>query len=217
MINLYKKYKNDIILLGIILVVAIVAIIIVNTTKKQGSYVVVIYDQNEVAKYSINEDIEIKLTYEENNYNTLVIKDGKVAMIHSQKYNYYKFPGGGMEKSEDQISTLLREVKEETGLSVIPESVKEYGMVRRLQKGEKEDIFVQENYYYICDVEEEIEEQKLDDYEEEEAFTLEYVTPEFAIDVNRNAKRNLGNEEAFYSVMIERDSLVLESFCDMRE
>ena len=80
MINLLKKYKNDIILLGIILVVAIVAIIIVNTTKKQGSYVVVIYDQNEVAKYSINEDIEIKLTYEENNYNTLVIKDGKVYM-----------------------------------------------------------------------------------------------------------------------------------------
>lgn len=80
MINFFKKYKNDIILLGIILVVAIVAIIIVNTTKKQGSYVVVIYDQNEVAKYSINEDIEIKLTYEENNYNTLVIKDGKVYM-----------------------------------------------------------------------------------------------------------------------------------------
>lgn len=147
----------------------------------------------------------------------IIIKDGKVAMIHSQKYNYYKFPGGGMEKNEDQISTLLREVKEEAGLSVIPESVKEYGMVRRLQKGEKEDIFVQENYYYICDVEEEIEEQKLDDYEEEEAFTLEYVTPEFAIDVNRNVKRDLGEEEAFYSVMIERDSLVLESFCDMRE
>lgn len=147
----------------------------------------------------------------------IIIKDGKVAMIHSQKYNYYKFPGGGMEKNEDHISTLLREVKEEAGLSVIPESVKEYGMVRRLQKGEKEDIFVQENYYYICDVEEEIEEQKLDDYEEEEAFTLEYVTPEFAIDVNRNVKRDLGEEEAFYSVMIERDSLVLESFCDMRE
>ena len=147
----------------------------------------------------------------------IIIKDGKVAMIHSQKYNYYKFPGGGMEKNEDQISTLFREVKEKTGLSVILDSIKEYGRVRRLQKGEKEDIFVQENYYYICDVEEEIEEQKLDDYEEEEAFTLEYVTPEFAIDVNRNVKRDLGEEEAFYSVMIERDSLVLESFCDMRE
>ena len=46
----------------------------------------------------------------------IIIKDGKVAMIHSQKYNYYKFPGGGMEKNEDQISTLLREVKEEAGL-----------------------------------------------------------------------------------------------------
>ena len=80
MTNILKKYKNDIILLGIILVVALAAIIVVNITKQQGSYVIVVYDQNEVAKYSINEDIEIKLTYEENNYNTLVIKDGKVYM-----------------------------------------------------------------------------------------------------------------------------------------
>ena len=80
MTNILKKYKNDIILLGIIVVVALVAIIIVNVTKEPGSYVVVVHDQNEVAKYSINEDIEIKLTYEENEYNTLVIKDGKVYM-----------------------------------------------------------------------------------------------------------------------------------------
>ena len=80
MTNIFKKYKNDIILLGIIVAVALVAIIIVNVTKEPGSYVVVVHDQNEVAKYSINEDIEIKLTYEENEYNTLVIKDGKVYM-----------------------------------------------------------------------------------------------------------------------------------------
>lgn len=73
-----KKYKNDIILLGIILIVAIIAIIIVNVTKEEGTYVVVMYDQNEVARYSINDDIEIELTYEENKYNTLIIKDNKV-------------------------------------------------------------------------------------------------------------------------------------------
>lgn len=79
--KMIKKYKNDIILLGIIIIVALVAIVVVNVTKKQGTYVVVIYDQKEVAKYSIKDDIEIKLTYEENKYNTLVIKDEKVYIL----------------------------------------------------------------------------------------------------------------------------------------
>ena len=27
----------------------------------------------------------------------IIIKDGKVAMVHSMRYDYYKFPGGGLE------------------------------------------------------------------------------------------------------------------------
>ena len=30
----------------------------------------------------------------------IVIRGGKVAMIHSKKYDYYKFPGGGIEECE---------------------------------------------------------------------------------------------------------------------
>ena len=34
----------------------------------------------------------------------IIIRNGKLAMIHSLKYDYYKFPGGGIEKNEDKIS-----------------------------------------------------------------------------------------------------------------
>ena len=71
----------------------------------------------------------------------IIIKDGKLAMIHSLKYEYYKFPGGGIEKCEDKKNALIREVQEETGLVVIPETIKEYGMVHRIQKGDYEDVF----------------------------------------------------------------------------
>ena len=73
----------------------------------------------------------------------IIIKNGKVAMVHSLKYEYYKFPGGGIEVQEDKVTALIREVMEETGLVVIPESVKEYGMVHRIQKGDYEDVFIQ--------------------------------------------------------------------------
>ena len=102
----------------------------------------------------------------------IIIKDNLVAMVHSIKYDYYKFPGGGIEANESKIEALIRETKEESGLIIIPSSIKEYGYVHRIQKSDKADVFIQDNYYYLCEVEEEIVKQKLDDYESNEKFTL---------------------------------------------
>ena len=135
----------------------------------------------------------------------IIIKDGKFAMIHSLKYEYYKFPGGGIEGQEDKRIALAREVLEETGLTVIPESVKEFGMVHRIQKGDYEDVFIQDNYYYICDVQDDIMEQKLDDYEREEGFTLEYVTPDYIIKTNKACKYIEADQ-----IMLYRENKVIE-------
>ena len=54
----------------------------------------------------------------------IIIKDGKVGMIHSLKYDYYAFPGGGIESGETQQEALIRETQEEAGLVVIPQSIK---------------------------------------------------------------------------------------------
>ncbi len=140
----------------------------------------------------------------------IIVKDGEIAMVHSLKYDYYKFPGGGAEPDEEHQETLIREVKEEVGLVVIPDSIREFGLVHRKQKGKIEDIFVQDNFYYLCDVEPEIEMQKLDDYEEEEEFTLEYVTPQHAIDRNRFGEHGTKNDDPMFIMMIEREVYVLE-------
>ena len=135
------------------------------------------------------------------------IRRGLAAMVHSVKYNYYKFPGGGIEKDETQEHAMIRETREETGLAVIPGSVKEYGYVHRIQKSERgdADCFVQDNYYYLCDVEEGVCSQDLDGYEADEAFTLEYVDPDRAIFINRNADHGPADQ-----VMLEREAKVLE-------
>lgn len=134
----------------------------------------------------------------------IIIKDGKLAMIHSIKYDYYKFPGGGIEKNEQKENALIREVLEETGLDVIPQTIKEYGMVHRIQKGDYEDVFIQDNYYYLCDVEDNVHEQKLDDYEKEEKFTLEYVSPKQVIDANKACKSKEADQ-----IMLERECKVI--------
>jgi len=135
----------------------------------------------------------------------IIIHDGKIGMVHSLKYDYYKFPGGGIESGENHIEALIREVREESGLVVIPDTIKEYGLVHRVQKGKRDDIFIQDNYYYFCQVEKNAVPQCLDDYEADEFFTLEFVDPMVAIERNRN--KNHGPKAP---VMLEREARVLE-------
>lgn len=135
----------------------------------------------------------------------IILHDGKVAMIHSLKYDYYKFPGGGIEEQEEKETALIREVLEETGLTVIPQTIEEYGMVHRIQRGDPEDVFEQDNYYYLCQVEESRQAQRLDAYEKEEQFTLELVTAKHAIERNRRCDHQDTDQ-----ILIERESRVLE-------
>ena len=137
----------------------------------------------------------------------ILIRDGRVAMVHSLKYDYYKFPGGGIEKGEAPVQAVIRETLEEAGLTVIPDSVREYGLVRRIQRSPTDpaERFLQENYYYLCEAGPEQRPQKLDGYEAEERFTPEFVEPETAIRVNRTGEH--GPKDP---MMLEREARVLE-------
>ena len=149
---------------------------------------------------------QCKRTVIRNSARSIIIKNNEIAMIHSVKYDYYKFPGGGIENGEDPIDAMIRETREEAGLVVIPETIKEYGMVHRIQKGNlnEDECFIQDNYYYLCDALDGIYSQKLDDYEAEEQFQLEYVDPYFAI------KKNINVAEPRKRIMLDREIRVLE-------
>lgn len=135
----------------------------------------------------------------------ILIRNGRIAMVYSRKYNYYKFPGGGIEQGESLHQALLREVAEESGLQVLESTVREYGLVHRVQKSDTKGIFIQDNYYFLCEAQQQVLSQKLDDYEAEEGFTLEYVDPFYAIEVNRFADHGPKDQ-----IMLEREARVLE-------
>ncbi len=139
----------------------------------------------------------------------IIVRNGLIAMMHSLKYGYYKLPGGGIEEGESLTDTLLREVREESGLIVLPESIRPFGFVRRIEKGSYEDIFMQENYYFLCSAEEVPTAQSLDDYEAEEHFTLEYVSPAHAIRYNEVLLQHLPPEKPRYHGMLTRENRVL--------
>ncbi|MCR4648122.1 MAG: NUDIX domain-containing protein [Lachnospiraceae bacterium] len=137
----------------------------------------------------------------------IIIRGDKIALVYSQRDKYYKFPGGGIHDDEDKKEALIREVREEVGMVVIPESIREFGSVLRRQKSDKAEntIFEQENYYYFCDIQDKLVDQELDDYEQDAEFVLRIVDIDTAIKAN-----DIYTSEVFFDeVMIKRELRVL--------
>lgn len=82
----------------------------------------------------------------------IIFVDGKLLMIEDSS-GEVKLPGGGAEPGEDDCQALMREVKEETGYDVIPESIKPFGEIEEKRLSVHEPmIWHQMNRLYFCDV-----------------------------------------------------------------
>lgn len=82
----------------------------------------------------------------------IIFIDGKLLMIEDS-FGEVKLPGGGMEPGEDDHRALIREVKEETGYDVIPESIRPFGEIEEKRLSVHEPmIWHQFNRLYFCDV-----------------------------------------------------------------
>ncbi len=72
----------------------------------------------------------------------IVIRGRTIAMCFVDKYGVYVIPGGGIETGETAKQAVVREMQEETGLRIIPESIIEYGYVHNVRKGKYEPVYV---------------------------------------------------------------------------
>ncbi len=138
----------------------------------------------------------------------IIEKDGMLGMVYKTDKDYYAFPGGGIDQGETYEEALVREVKEETGLVVLPDSIKEYGSMLRINKSSRfpETIFEQENFNYKCCVSDEACEQNLDEEEALQGFETAFVTPEEARRKNRYDDHGADNG----GIWLERENILLE-------
>ena len=106
----------------------------------------------------------------------IVRRGGRYLFVYSRKYGDCRFPGGGMERHETHADTLIREIREETGYDVLPESVGACICVHERRKGIYNDLLCMDSYYYFCTVGDTVHPQKLDDYERDEGYEACWLT-----------------------------------------
>ncbi len=116
----------------------------------------------------------------------VIFRKRDLLMVHSTTDGFYKFPGGGIERGESHLDTLIRETKEEIGLSIIPKSVCALGRIREVRRSiyKEHEIFDHTSYYYYAKVDDIIEKTQLSRYEAEFGFELACVSPETAYQAN---------------------------------
>lgn len=159
--------------------------------------------------------------YSENSDTIPLSPNDKIVLAYAKNLDYYKFPGGGIHEGEEKTAALIREVAEETGLEVIPESIEEAGLVHRIMQSEMfpKTIFIQDSFHYFCRVKTGadgkplIKNQKLDDYERNDGFELRFVTVDEAIQTNLHFK----SDNSAKLDMIARETLVMEKLYGLKE
>ena len=141
----------------------------------------------------------------------IIFIDGKLLMIEDS-FGEVKLPGGGMEPGEDDYQALIREVKEETGYDVIPESIKPFGEIEEKRLSVNEPmIWHQINRLYFCSVYPEQGQCEYSENEKKYGFHQVFYTIEEALKVNERMLDNEGlqawNQREYKTLLLIKDHL----------
>lgn len=141
----------------------------------------------------------------------IIFIDGKLLMVENS-FGEAKLPGGGMDAGEDDYQALVREVKEETGYDVIPETIKPFGEVeeKRLSLSEPM-IWHQINRLYFCEVYPEQGECDYSENEKKHGFRQALYTLDEALEKNRKMLEGEGkqawNQREYRTLLLIKEHL----------
>jgi 8-oxo-dGTP diphosphatase len=134
----------------------------------------------------------------------VVDENGKVVLVHVGRDNYYKIPGGGIDKGEDKIEALKRECMEEAGVH-IKENPSELGYIFEAKRSWE---MTQTSYCYIAEVEGEKKEPEYTSAEQRQDFSFQWIEIHEAIKL---MKSNIPDDISL-QYMARRDLIFMEAY-----
>lgn len=125
--------------------------------------------------------------YEKCSVRAIIMQNGRLA-VQKSRDGEYKILGGVVEDGESHLETILREVEEEAGMLVKPDSLRPIGMIeeKRLDVFDKSRIYSCHTYFYFCEVTKERVPLKLTECEIAKGYTPDWELPERIVESNRS-------------------------------
>ncbi|GAL02577.1 MutT/nudix family protein [Photobacterium aphoticum] len=137
----------------------------------------------------------------------IILQGDNILMLYTARYHDYTLPGGGIDDGEDAVQGLIRELEEETGAQNIRD-ITEFGLYEEYRPWYKpeHDIMHMESYCYVCTIDAQLGETKLEDYEINNGMKPVWMNIFEAIAHNEHTMANSDKK----GMSIERETFLLK-------
>ena len=141
----------------------------------------------------------------------IIFKGGKLLMVKT-KYGEVKIPGGGIERGENDLEALIREVSEETGYNIKKDSVKPFGLVEEKRESlNSAKIWHQNSFCYFANVYDKHQSPSYTRKERKAGYSVMWTTLDEAIRLNKELLDKEGylpwNQRDYRTLLVLKDYL----------
>ena len=145
---------------------------------------------------------------------SIAIQDKSILLLYTERYEDYSLPGGGLDRGEDKIEGMIRELSEETGAKEI-KNIKPFGIYEEYRPWYKTDYDVQHmiSYCYTCEIDKELGSSNLESYEINNGMKAIWINIHEAIEHNKKTmatsdKKGMSIERETFLLMLIAERLV---------
>lgn len=138
---------------------------------------------------------------------SIAIKGTNILLLYTKRYEDYSLPGGGLDKDEDYVNGMIRELVEETGAKDITD-IKPFGVYEEYRPWHKPEFDIQHmiSYCYTCSVNEVLGVSKMESYEIKNGMSAKWVNIFDAIKHNEKTMATSDKK----GMSIERETFLLK-------